>query len=114
MYHKALISSYIAVPVLCFAIYLHGFFPIKSTLSGHAELKNVSLGNKILSGPAPLFDKLVIVLIDALRSDFIIDAQNNGMTHVVRLISENKGVAFEVKAHPPTVTLPRIKVQAVI
>ena len=110
MNQKALICFYIVVPVFCLAIYLHGFFPLKSTIPGHAKLKNVTLNTKVLSQPPPLFDKLVIILIDALRADFILESEKNGMSNVSEMIRDGRGIAFDVKAHPPTVTLPRIKV----
>ena len=111
MNQKALICFYIAVPVFCLAVYLQGFFPLKSTIPGHAELQNFTLNDKILSTPPQQFDKLVIILIDALRADFILKRENNNMSHVTEMIRDGRGIVFDVKAHPPTVTLPRIKVK---
>ena len=108
MHPKHLAFFYAIVPVLCLALYLHGFFPLKATLPGHAELKNFSFYGKTVVQPSPMFDKLVIILIDALRSDFVL--KGNSMTHLGETMLNNGGVNFEVRAHPPTVTLPRIKV----
>ena len=111
MYQKAVICIFIVIPVFCLAVYLNGFFPVKTSIPGHAELRNFTLSGKILSTPPTLFDKLVIVLIDALRADFILNGQNNSMPHVSEMIRDGRGIVFDVKAHPPTVTLPRIKVE---
>ena len=108
MNFKAVLCFYTTVPVFCLALYLHAFFPLKASLSGYAENKSVPFNNKTLAQSLPVFDKLVIVLIDALRSDFVFEKK--GMVKVERIIADGRGVAFEAKAHPPTVTLPRIKV----
>jgi hypothetical protein len=52
--------------------------------------------------------RLVIMLVDAMRYDFIFE--HNRMPFVTRLLRENKAVPFILKAKPPTVTLPRLKV----
>ena len=106
-FHNVL-CFYTSIPVLCFALYLHGFFPLKTTLNGYAEKTSVVLNNKSVTQPRPVFDKLVIVLIDALRSDFVFDKTD--MVQLKKMIGGGRAVGFEVKAHPPTVTLPRIKV----
>lgn len=112
MHPKHLAFFYVTVPVLCLALYLHGYFPLKATLPGHAELKNFSFNGKTVVQPSPMFDKLVIILIDALRSDFVL--KGNSMAHLGEIMLNNGGVSFEVRAHPPTVTLPRIKVSITI
>ena len=106
-FHNVL-CFYTSIPVLCFALYLNGFFPLKTTLNGYAEKTSVVLNNKSVAQPRPVFDKLVIVLIDALRSDFVFDKTD--MVQLKKMLGYGRAVGFEVKAHPPTVTLPRIKV----
>lgn len=76
----------------------------------------------------PAFGRLVIVLVDALRADFVLPKDvhnvyershqeakgftaNAKMSFVHNLILEQQAVAFYAKASPPTVTLPRIKVR---
>jgi ethanolaminephosphotransferase len=58
----------------------------------------------------PKFDRLVLIVIDALRSSFVFDKSSN-MTFVNSLINAGHAVPFTAYAHPPTVTLPRIKVR---
>jgi ethanolaminephosphotransferase len=86
---------------LCFGIYIFatGFFPVKDTLPGYAtNLPNVEAK----------FDRLIFVLIDALRSDLAF-SESSEMHYVKSLIRSGDALAFQAFAHPPTVTLPRIK-----
>ena len=56
---------------------------------------------------------MVLVLIDALRADFVMDSLHSNLPKMKFVKSlEEKGEAISVlaKAHPPTVTMPRIKV----
>ena len=55
-----------------------------------------------------MFDRLVILMIDALRHDFIYE--DKSMLNVVELIQKNKAAPFILKVKTPTVTLPRLKV----
>ncbi|KAL1131775.1 hypothetical protein AAG570_011388 [Ranatra chinensis] len=50
--------------------------------------------------------KLVLMVIDALRCDFI---SGRYMTFTSKMISEGKASSITARAHPPTVTLPRLK-----
>ena len=53
------------------------------------------------------------MLIDALRADNVLPLINNGnpsMPFLARAIQNKTGLGFLAKAHPPTVTMPRIKV----
>ncbi|KAI6646903.1 GPI ethanolamine phosphate transferase 2 [Oopsacas minuta] len=56
----------------------------------------------------PLYDKLVIIVIDALRYDFVL-SPNSPMSFVSGMLSNNSARCFTGHAHAPTVTLPRIK-----
>jgi predicted AlkP superfamily pyrophosphatase or phosphodiesterase len=48
------------------------------------------------------------MLVDSLRSDFISNPKS-GFTFVHSLIEQGKAYSYKAHAHPPTVTLPRIK-----
>jgi len=53
-------------------------------------------------------DRVVLLLVDALRADFI--WQNESRFHFVNgKIAEGDALPFTTRAHSPTVTLPRIK-----
>ncbi|CAG8448178.1 9695_t:CDS:2 [Funneliformis caledonium] len=87
-----------------------GFFPYKANLSGLStinDLPPLPTGEKILP-PKPKFDRLVFMLIDALRSDFVF-GNNSGLKFVQSLISERLAIPYTAIATAPTVTLPRIK-----
>ncbi|GAN10506.1 sulfatase [Mucor ambiguus] len=56
----------------------------------------------------PEFDRLVFVLIDALRNDFMI-GKDSGFKFVSSHIEQGTAYPFTAKATAPTVTLPRIK-----
>jgi ethanolaminephosphotransferase len=57
--------------------------------------------------------RLVIMLVDAMRYDFIFETdllnEKTRMPFANRLIREHKALPFKLNARPPTVTLPRLK-----
>lgn len=79
----------------------------------NTDLKN--LRNKHcfdqLSKP-PYFDKIILVVIDALGVDFIAkseDGTQDRMPFVERALHQRKAMGFTAKAATPTVTMPRLK-----
>lgn len=82
-------------------IFSQGFFSLKkASLSGFAEQESTD-------APA-LFDRLVFVLVDALRSDFAFGRESQ-MHNLHDLIATCKALPFTARASTPTVTLPRLK-----
>lgn len=78
-----------------------GFFPHKkATLSGYAIPSE--------DAPPAIFNKLVFVLIDALRSDLAFGSTSY-MSQVKDFIDQGIAIPFTAKASTPTVTLPRLK-----
>lgn len=74
------------------------------------SLGTVSNWTKI---PPPLFKKVVIVLIDALRDDFVFGSKGKQfMPYTTQVIEKGTSYSFIAEAKPPTVTMPRIKVSA--
>ncbi|NWQ64897.1 PIGG transferase, partial [Neopipo cinnamomea] len=60
--------------------------------------------------PAPLFSKVVIVLIDALRDDFVFGSKGKQfMPYTTQVVEKGTSYSFIAEAKPPTVTMPRIK-----
>uniref|UniRef100_A0A674JZX9 GPI ethanolamine phosphate transferase 2 C-terminal domain-containing protein n=1 Tax=Terrapene triunguis TaxID=2587831 RepID=A0A674JZX9_9SAUR len=60
--------------------------------------------------PSPLFKKAVIVLIDALRDDFVFGSKGKQfMPYTTQLVEKGTCHSFIAEAKPPTVTMPRIK-----
>lgn len=61
--------------------------------------------------PVPLFKRVVIVLIDALREDFVFGSDGRRfMPYTRNVVERGSSHSFIAKARPPTVTMPRIKV----
>lgn len=87
--------------IIVFAL---GFFPHKAFLPGLATWP-AEIGN---SHPAPPFDKLIFMVVDALRSDFVYgNASNFAFTQ--SLIRSGAALPFTGHASPPTITMPRVK-----
>lgn len=80
--------------------------PPKISLVGHNNLNSTIWEPKIKvsSPPDKSFDKLVFVVIDALRMDHV-----EQIPLIQSLMYEGKARVFEAEANLPTVTLPRIK-----
>ncbi|KAF2969132.1 hypothetical protein GQX73_g4445 [Xylaria multiplex] len=83
-----LVAANLLLPV-AILIFATGFFPYKPFLPGLARYEELDYG----SPPEPPFDKLVFMVVDALRS----------------LINDGVAIPFTAHATSPTITLPRIK-----
>ncbi|KAI1844123.1 hypothetical protein JX265_013772 [Neoarthrinium moseri] len=81
-------------------IFATGFFPYKPFLPGLAQYDGLQHGPP----PAAPFDRLVFMVVDALRSDFVF-AEGSGF----ELIRDGFAMPFTAHAASPTVTMPRIK-----
>ena len=55
-------------------------------------------------------EKTVIMVIDALRYDFLAENRFVNMPHTTHLIGDGHACLLKGRVNPPTVTLPRIKV----
>lgn len=53
--------------------------------------------------------RIVLIVIDALRADFILGENLNSMPFLSDLHRNGKACSYLAQAHAPTVTLPRIK-----
>ncbi|KAG0768265.1 hypothetical protein G6F62_001235 [Rhizopus arrhizus] len=94
-------------------LFSKGFFPYKVHLSGFAAKEDVP--SSFLTDDLhrnywqePKFDRLVFVVIDALRNDFVLGEQS-GFSFVKSQIEDGTAIPFTAKATAPTVTMPRIK-----
>ncbi|XP_033095681.1 GPI ethanolamine phosphate transferase 2-like [Anneissia japonica] len=110
----------VSLQVLGVSIFIRGFLPIKQVVAGHASHHDAPPEPSI-SGPdavrgtnstielsKPVFGRLVLVLIDALRWDFVL-GEKRRMPFVRGLIDRGQSLSFIAKAQPPTVTMPRVK-----
>ncbi|KAI8357314.1 alkaline-phosphatase-like protein [Choanephora cucurbitarum] len=89
------------IQILGIASFCKGFFPYKVYLSGYTTSHDAPSN-------AAEYDRLVFIVIDALRNDFIL-GDNSGFDFVNSQIQKGIAFPFTAKATAPTVTLPRIK-----
>ncbi|KAF2868408.1 GPI ethanolamine phosphate transferas-like protein 2 [Massariosphaeria phaeospora] len=103
----ALANLLIPVAMMVFAT---GFFPYKPFMPGLATYEELgwrdTMGWKDV--PAAPFDKVVFMVVDALRSDFVFGDQS-GMRFVQSLIRDGTALPFTAHATSPTITMPRVK-----
>ncbi|XP_069352602.1 GPI ethanolamine phosphate transferase 2 isoform X6 [Eulemur rufifrons] len=108
----------VAIEVLGVAVFLRGFFPAPVRSSARTEHRAESPAPEPSAGsssnwtklPPPLFSKVVIVLIDALRDDFVFGSKGvKFMPYTTYLVEKGASHSFVAEAKPPTVTMPRIK-----
>ncbi|CAJ0959970.1 unnamed protein product, partial [Ranitomeya imitator] len=105
------------VQVLGLALFLRGFFPVpvrsqtrKSRVSEIAAEPWAGKTSNWTQLPNPVFKKVVIILIDALRQDFVFGVKGKEhMPYTRQLIEKGSSLSFIAKAAAPTVTMPRIK-----
>ncbi|KAF1850947.1 GPI ethanolamine phosphate transferase 2 [Cucurbitaria berberidis CBS 394.84] len=99
----------IPVSILIFAT---GFFPYKPFMPGLAEYEELGwnriLGDDWQKPPAAPFDKVIFMVVDALRSDFVF-GEESGMSFVQSLIRDGTALPFTAHATSPTITMPRVK-----
>ncbi|KAA8912852.1 alkaline-phosphatase-like protein [Sphaerosporella brunnea] len=95
----AAINVLLPVGILLFA---KGFFPYKPFLPGLAVF-----GEEDGPASAP-FDKVVFMVVDALRSDFVY-GEKSGFKFTQSLISKGAAIPYTAYATSPTVTMPRVK-----
>lgn len=94
------------IQLLAIGFFSLGFFPKKNVLNGISTFNyNVSLQNN----SKPVFNRLVLVVIDALRSDFVFDKHSSNFHFVHSKLNSGEAWGYTAFSNPPTVTLPRLK-----
>ncbi|KAF8000555.1 hypothetical protein HF325_005484 [Metschnikowia pulcherrima] len=88
-------------------LFLKGFFPRKVTLSGFGTFDDDI--SPFMNNSRAHFDKLIVIVVDAMRSDFMYSSQDSLMSFLHSLIRNGSALPFTAFSHPPTVTLPRLK-----
>ncbi|CAI7610104.1 unnamed protein product [Penicillium discolor] len=81
-----------------------GFFPYKPLIPGLATFDETG-GDT--TAPA-VFDKVIFMVVDALRSDFVY-SNDSGFLFTQSLIRSGAALPFTAYASAPTVTMPRLK-----
>uniref|UniRef100_A0A8C6VMB5 Phosphatidylinositol glycan anchor biosynthesis class G (EMM blood group) n=1 Tax=Naja naja TaxID=35670 RepID=A0A8C6VMB5_NAJNA len=111
-------SFCLAVQALGVGLFLRGFFPVQvrslfpSGTFGQmpAEPPNTGTKSEWTKTIPPIFNKVVIVLIDALRDDFVFGSKGlKFMPYTTDLVEKGTTHVFIAEAKAPTVTMPRIK-----
>ncbi|XP_026916343.2 GPI ethanolamine phosphate transferase 2 isoform X3 [Acinonyx jubatus] len=109
----------VVIEVLGVALFLRGFFPAAVRSSSRTEHQAEPPAPEPSTGassnwtklPPPLFSKVVIMLIDALRDDFVFGSKGvKFMPYTTYLVEKGASHSFVAEAKPPTVTMPRVKV----
>ncbi|KAJ2493984.1 major facilitator super transporter protein [Coemansia sp. RSA 2050] len=100
--------------------FIKGFFPYKKSIPGFASRQDLpwdisqpvsggsSAANAKVPAVAAQYDRLVIMLVDALRNDFVF-GNNSAMTYTQEMLRSGNAIGFTAKALAPTVTMPRLK-----
>ncbi|KAI9746422.1 MAG: major facilitator super transporter protein [Claussenomyces sp. TS43310] len=91
----------IPIAIVTFAV---GFFPYKPFLPGLAKYEDA----EDVTPPLAPFNKVVFMVVDALRSDFVY-SEGSGFAYTQNLISGGSAMPFTAHATSPTITMPRIK-----
>ena len=89
--------------VFLFALFTISFLNVKQ-----GQRPKAPEADHLPKGDYPLVDKLIFIVIDALREDFVF-GPNSPMSFTKMLIKNGSAVPYIAKASAPTVTLPRLK-----
>ncbi|KNC86290.1 hypothetical protein SARC_01552 [Sphaeroforma arctica JP610] len=113
----------IVAQTISVAQFLLAFFPSKPPLEGNASVASapgpppVSYEDSVLSqslnvstglGYNTKYGRVVLMVVDALRSDFVFD-NDSPFDHVRKFQEKGQATSYVAKARMPTVTLPRLK-----
>ncbi|KAK5162534.1 hypothetical protein LTR04_003499, partial [Oleoguttula sp. CCFEE 6159] len=103
----AFANVFLVIAVCVFAV---GFFPYKPFLPGLAKPYEYlgSLGQGSLPSAKAPFNKVVFMVVDALRSDFVY-SNISGFQFTQSLIRSGAALPFTAHATAPTITMPRVK-----
>lgn len=91
-----------------YLLFCKGFFPTKVLLTPEELSKYKTDPPTSYREPSAKFDRVVFMLVDAMRSDFVF-SNNSQMAFTQKLLDDGYGLGFTAFSHPPTVTLPRLK-----
>ncbi|KAI9165742.1 hypothetical protein LWI28_019692 [Acer negundo] len=131
----------VTLQLIGLSLFVFGFFPVKPTLSGFSgpESYNAPACDDLvrnrnpseisrppdqlrllyqeLSGIPPLFDRLILMVVDGLPAEFVLGKDGKpprkvfaeAMPYTQSLLASGKAIGYHAKAAPPTVTMPRLK-----
>ncbi|SCU97110.1 LAME_0F18558g1_1 [Lachancea meyersii CBS 8951] len=102
----AKIVGLLVLQLIAILTFSAGFFPQKSVLKGDAEFLYHPEAHQHIT---PRFEKLVLVVIDALRADYLFQDEMSQFRFVHELLNKGNAWGYTAYSNPPTVTLPRLK-----
>ncbi|XP_067944546.1 GPI ethanolamine phosphate transferase 2-like [Watersipora subatra] len=91
--------SLAASTTIALVIFIQGFLPQKQRITGYGKKSCCT---------ASRFSKTVLIIVDALRTDFI-TTRHDSWPYLQQLVDLGQARMYHARVHPPTVTLPRIK-----
>ncbi|OCU00428.1 hypothetical protein XELAEV_18006205mg [Xenopus laevis] len=115
---SVLASCCLLIQVFGLVLFIRGFFPAPVRSQSRKSTSTDTTPEPATSGassnwttlPPPLFKKVVILLIDAIRQDFVYGPKGKEhMPYLTQLLEKGTTHSFIAKATAPTVTMPRIK-----
>ncbi|CAL1678430.1 unnamed protein product [Lasius platythorax] len=113
--YNVLLFYMILIAPISIVLFLYGFFPIAHHGDAIASRSDVPeyIGNVSVKKHAlyrPMITRLIIMVIDGLRWDFVAGPTGNAAMPVTsKLLVNSSGCLLRVKLQSPTVTMPRIK-----
>ncbi|XP_071565902.1 GPI ethanolamine phosphate transferase 2 isoform X1 [Temnothorax nylanderi] len=113
--YNLLLFYVLLVAPISIALFLHGFFPVAHHTDAIASRSDVPeyVGNLSVKRHAlyrPMITKLIIMVIDGLRWDFVAGPMGQAaMPLTSNLLVNSSGCLLRAKLQSPTVTMPRIK-----
>ncbi|KAF7413550.1 hypothetical protein HZH68_002039 [Vespula germanica] len=115
MYKNIRLIYTLIIGTFSIALFIYGFFPIVHYDNTIASINDIPqfIDNVRVERDAlykPLVNKVIIMVIDAFRWDFISDSIGKAAMPMTNKLIENPFVCLlQAKIEPPTVTMPRIK-----
>ncbi|XP_014607226.1 PREDICTED: GPI ethanolamine phosphate transferase 2 [Polistes canadensis] len=115
MYKNIRLIYTIIVGTFSIVLFIYGFFPIihyDNTIASINDIPQFIDDEKIETNTLykPLVNKLIIMVIDAFRWDFVSDSIGKSAMPITNKLIENSfACLLQAKVEPPTVTMPRIK-----
>ena len=90
--HSSLLVLFLFCQIIGLSLFLRGFFPLKKSSKGratHEQLPVEPSEEKSRSPPPSKFGRLIIMLIDALRADFVFNERSK-MPFTQEMIRKNE------------------------
>ncbi|XP_053558727.1 GPI ethanolamine phosphate transferase 2 [Bombina bombina] len=113
---SVLAACFLLIQVLGLLLFLRGFFPLpvksqtrKNSVSEYPPEPSAGTSSNWTKLHSPIFNRVVIVLIDALRQDFVFGPKGKEYMPYLTQLLKGETHSFIAKALAPTVTMPRIK-----